>query len=379
MERFLTGWTHVRAEVRCVRGHVAVLILILGAIAVSAPAAAGCRVLGDPVRAGCALPAETEVSVPVGPAPSVGLDLPDPCSRAPGASSDACAETTRIAGTVVTEQTVTTCSSSEGAAGSGVADRLGALTSSSQGSAAPQEPPCATIRAGRSEAGSSPDPVASIGSDAPLGVRPGPLASSDDGPADPGAAAADDPLSASSIRVPDQPGLDAVTLGASTLLVGYILVRLYRRLSGSDLLDNEIRSELVRLARDQPGIHAAAAAERLGVSLTTVLYHVRILRDHDLLGAEDIDGRVRLFDRKRQPKPRRALEALIRNDTRRRVLQEVRAGDGVSLSELARRLDRPKSTVKYHVDRLLEADVVTDRGTGQAMALHLTDVATAGL
>lgn len=207
------------------------------------------------------------------------------------------------------------------------------------------------------------EPVADRGSDAnpPIGstgVRggvddPGPR------PRTESASGPDEvPVPTGGLPSPDGPVLTVVGVG---LPAGWAAWVLYRRLRREELLDNQIRSALVALARDHPGIYANEAARRLDVADTTVLYHARILSERGLLVVRT-DHRETTFFAPGDLATRleRQVAATLQQPAKRELM-ELLADEPVHLAEAARRLGKHRSTVKRQADALLGRGLLAER------------------
>lgn len=154
----------------------------------------------------------------------------------------------------------------------------------------------------------------------------------------------------------------ALVVGAAVGVVAWIA---YRRLSRDEILDHDVRSRLLELVEDDPGISPSELVDTIEVSLPTILYHVRVLEETGLL---EVDRRGRaacLFVAGAATKLRRRTLAALRRDGRGDLLRLVVREPEVGLSEAARRLDRAPSTIKRHADTLIEEGILQDVGDGR--------------
>jgi predicted transcriptional regulator len=163
------------------------------------------------------------------------------------------------------------------------------------------------------------------------------------------------------------------------------LLVLVGRLDGDDddLLANDVRRSLYDAVGDRPGLSVAAHAEALGVSASTVRYHVRVLERADGVRTELDRGRRRLypveFRRGGATGPGDALAAALADEGAAAVLRAVERRGPASVSTVAHGTDRALSTVSHHLDRL-EADGLIERDRrGRHVLVSLTDGAAAGL
>lgn len=156
------------------------------------------------------------------------------------------------------------------------------------------------------------------------------------------------------------------------------LLWLYRRLTDADILDHDLRSKILEISDAEPGIHVAALAKRLDVAPRTVHYHVRVLEEAGHVLVKDRGGQRMILVAKAGP-DRLAREAIcaLRQDGKRELLRTLAVEPGLSLTEIARRIDRHPSTVKRHADDLVERGLVDAVRDGAARRLRLVEAAAA--
>lgn len=168
------------------------------------------------------------------------------------------------------------------------------------------------------------------------------------------------------------PALGSVAI-AGTIAAGWVLFILYRRLTAEDILENEIRSSMIEMVRAAPAINAGKIADELGVAVATVLYHGRVLDESGHL-ERCRDGREVVFYPTGELQPvEKALHKVAKQETKLAILDALDARPGASMSELARLLDKHRSTVKHHVDDLVDRDLVVKEATGRSSSLELAE------
>lgn len=141
-----------------------------------------------------------------------------------------------------------------------------------------------------------------------------------------------------------------IALGAVALASAGPLVRLYRRLARKALLANAHRAAIYEAVRTGDGVTSGGIATRLGIDRRTALHHLSVLEDFSLVRGTRIGGWVRYYPTGgRESAEARRARLIEGHPAAKRILAHAHAG---SLGEIARRAGLPKSTVKWHVDRL---------------------------
>lgn len=158
-------------------------------------------------------------------------------------------------------------------------------------------------------------------------------------------------------------------LGAGLLgLVGWMAQRgtgavLYTRISRAAALDNPRRRAVYEAIRAEPGATAAVAARATGLHRVLVQYHLRMLESSGFLVTRQ-DGRMRRYFPVEAARSYAdlALERALREDSRRRLAEAVRAApQGLTQRELAAMAGLSLRLVSYHMAHLVEAGLVAQQ------------------
>ncbi|HVM45437.1 MAG TPA: hypothetical protein VM582_05825, partial [Candidatus Thermoplasmatota archaeon] len=138
-------------------------------------------------------------------------------------------------------------------------------------------------------------------------------------------------------------GLVGVFLGGGALLAAksppLAAFVLYSRLARPRLLDAGLRQRLHDLVASEPGIHTREIVRALGAGDGQAAYHLGVLAREKLIVAVRMRGMTHWFVNGRYPPTRARAIALLRDGTRRRIYDAVRAAPGVSLGEVAHAAD----------------------------------------
>jgi len=127
-----------------------------------------------------------------------------------------------------------------------------------------------------------------------------------------------------------------------------------------------------RVASD-PGIHFNELVRALDLAPGQVQHHVRRLLDADRVVRERLYGRTHYYPPALDERERAAL-ALCRRETARDALAALVVGGPQRPGDLADDLGVARSTLEYHLDRLVERGLVRkDRGDSGRVTLVLVD------
>ena len=122
----------------------------------------------------------------------------------------------------------------------------------------------------------------------------------------------------------------------------------------------ESRAEVARYVREHPGSHFSAIVDALDQATGQVQHHVsRLVRDGDLERAS-LYGQTHYYPTGYDEWEQGAM-ALLRRETTRGLVAALLTEDGRRPGALADDLGVARSTLEYHLDRLVERSVVEKR------------------
>lgn len=150
----------------------------------------------------------------------------------------------------------------------------------------------------------------------------------------------------------------------------------YRRDDGSDPLENEVRREINDFVARSPGTYPSRVARATDVSLSTVRYHLRVLREEGLVQEETFGGKRRLYP---AGSDHLALAAALEDDATASIVRTLARSDPATVSDLAERLDRAPSTLSHHLSRLEDDDLVVRERDGVSVVTRLHPAVVAEL
>ncbi|WP_336036724.1 winged helix-turn-helix transcriptional regulator [Halobacterium yunchengense] len=123
---------------------------------------------------------------------------------------------------------------------------------------------------------------------------------------------------------------------------------------------SETRAAIERAVQTHPGLHFRGLARRLEIAPGQVQYHVRRLRSTGDVVAESVYGRTHYYPPEYDEWERTAL-ALLRRETAGDVVAHVLVEEPVRPGDAADALGIARSTLEWHLDRLVEHGLVEKR------------------
>ena len=134
---------------------------------------------------------------------------------------------------------------------------------------------------------------------------------------------------------------------------------------------SDVRHDIRNRVSTDPGIHFNALVRELDLASGQTQYHVRRLLRSGEIVSEELYGRTHYYPTDYDDWDRRAL-ALLRRETCRDVLVYLIEHGPARPDEVADALGIARSTLEWHLDHLLECDLVEKRyGERNRVTLHL--------
>jgi predicted transcriptional regulator len=123
-------------------------------------------------------------------------------------------------------------------------------------------------------------------------------------------------------------------------------------------LDFRRRREIHDLIRAHPGLHLRELERRLGTGLGDLRHHLRVLEDAGFVISQDDGYRTTYFPVRGFHHSDARLVALLRQGTPRRILLALLEGVELGFHELREAVKVSKSTLSFHLAKLVEASLV---------------------
>jgi DNA-binding MarR family transcriptional regulator len=135
---------------------------------------------------------------------------------------------------------------------------------------------------------------------------------------------------------------------------------------------SESREQVERYVRARPGVHFSAIVDGLDQATGQVQHHAARLVRAGRLERETLYGRTHFYPAGYDERERTVI-ALLRRETTGDLVHRLLSESGRRPAELASDLDVARSTVEYHLDRLVDHDLVEKRrGADGRVTVHLT-------
>ncbi len=143
----------------------------------------------------------------------------------------------------------------------------------------------------------------------------------------------------------------------------------YKQVRGEDALEHPVRRGIMDELSANVYSTVERLARKLGYSKSTILWHLAILERVGLVESVKIGDTVVYYQRGQRD--RAILLFLMENATRRRILETLAREGTMTISQLARRLRKSKSTILHNIRVLERYHVVEKTGIGYRVPQHI--------
>jgi predicted transcriptional regulator len=135
---------------------------------------------------------------------------------------------------------------------------------------------------------------------------------------------------------------------------------------------SDTRSRIRDCISRDPGIHFNEISRKLDIATGQTQYHLRKLIRSGTLEKEAVAGRTHYYPPTFSPWERQAI-ALLRRETTREIVLVLLRNQPAAPAAIADRLDLARSTVEWHLSRLVEHDIASkEQADGDASRVVVT-------
>jgi predicted transcriptional regulator len=176
-----------------------------------------------------------------------------------------------------------------------------------------------------------------------------------------------------------------VVLGAGVTLAVAAATLLFlggaKFVNSGNVLENEARRQIFEHIQAHPGIHLRAAATQLNLSTTNVLWHLRKLEDANLITSKKFEGYKVFYPIEGgvETKRRAIAASVLKNQNAVQILEYVTAHPSAHQREIARAMGVNHGTVRWHLRKLEEAELITPMRREHTTHYYVSDLGHAAL
>lgn len=155
-----------------------------------------------------------------------------------------------------------------------------------------------------------------------------------------------------------------VVIGAGVAVIGLAAALFFlggaKFVNSGNVLENGARRQIFEYIQEHPGVHLRAAATALDLSTTNVLWHLRKLEDANLVTSKKFEGYKVFYPVEGgvETKRKAIARSVLKNDNATQILEYVSANPSAHQREIARAIGVNHGTVRWHLRKLEEAELV---------------------
>jgi predicted transcriptional regulator len=142
----------------------------------------------------------------------------------------------------------------------------------------------------------------------------------------------------------------------------------------TDGLELESRRRIYEFLLANPGVHLRRIGQHLGMSTGMLSYHLGVLERRGLLKSEELGHRKRYFIARAFAEAQRRILGILREDVPRRIVLEILQFGERTFAELQASVGVSKSTLSYHLQKLLAREILLRTKRGRESVFLIKDM-----
>ncbi|HEV8360349.1 MAG TPA: helix-turn-helix domain-containing protein [Candidatus Thermoplasmatota archaeon] len=148
-----------------------------------------------------------------------------------------------------------------------------------------------------------------------------------------------------------------------------------------EILEHEVRSAIYAYVQEHVGASLKDITDHLGLSTTNAVWHLRKLEEGGLVRGRKFNGAKIYYPTSGGVQARNLsmASAALTNGNARTILAFIHAHPGAHQREVARLLDVNHGTVRWHLRKLRDAELLEERRTGASATYHATTLGAEAL
>ncbi len=158
------------------------------------------------------------------------------------------------------------------------------------------------------------------------------------------------------------------TVGISIAVIVVVVVTLIalftfggiKYVTAENVLDTDVRKNLYEYIDEFPGSHLREIARELDLKPSNAAWHLRKLEQTNLVRSREIGGKkvYYLVEGGVEARKEAVAESVLKNKNAQKIMKYLKQQPGKHLLEIANALDLNHHTVKWHIKKMLNAEMV---------------------
>jgi DNA-binding transcriptional ArsR family regulator len=125
-----------------------------------------------------------------------------------------------------------------------------------------------------------------------------------------------------------------------------------------DILSLDIRHKIYNFMKKNPGLHLRKISRELNIPKTTLMYHITILEEHDLISTSIKEGYARFYIIRNVSYRYKKVLDFLRNNTTRNILLLILLYKISSRKEISNELGMHPNSISFQLKKLLDNNLI---------------------
>lgn len=141
-----------------------------------------------------------------------------------------------------------------------------------------------------------------------------------------------------------------------------------------DVLLNKTRSDIFAIVQGNPGLTVSQLSKKFSINRGTLMYHLNVLKSNGKIALKRNGKTVEVFDRlNRFDDNEKTVMSCLVSDTSKMIIRMIIDHPGINTTELSYRTNIKKSSVHWHLQRLLNKNIVFYETNGRLKRYYMTE------
>jgi len=138
-----------------------------------------------------------------------------------------------------------------------------------------------------------------------------------------------------------------------------------------EIFENEHRKKLIRCILNDPGIHHNELLRLCNLKKGHLQWHLNVLLNYDIIRKEKFGQYTIYFPLVNVIEKMESMaNGLAKSEMTTRVLELIKTHPGITSSDISRKVKIARNSVKYHIDKLAEKDLISFKKSGRKKKLY---------
>ena len=138
-----------------------------------------------------------------------------------------------------------------------------------------------------------------------------------------------------------------------------------------DIFENENRLNILREILNNPGIHQNELLRNCDLKKGQLQWHLNVLIKYHIIKKEKFGQYKIYFPITSSIEVINTFKSLpVKSETTNKIYELIKKNPGISASEIAKKVNLARNTVKYHIDKLLENNLIIFKEKGRVIELY---------